>query len=214
MLLCSKCYAAELQVTKEYQAPELQEQRLAEHNKQIKLNELIGEATKIDQSIQLSSDIFNAKTIALVDIMKAIDIDESIVNKPYSKTEYSVNRIKHLVKVIFDCKNQITEAENEIRANQVNVNMLVNTLRDEERAKLKLQDINYQPATPKTPKPKSSGTAKAKKSSKIDMNEVNKWAAKIGMPSQLIHMRMLSKNMNAEAAARTFAAEMNITIKD
>jgi hypothetical protein len=203
-----------MNVVKEYQAPELQEQRLAEHHKQIAINDLVADSLKINQSIQLSTDIFNAKTVALVDIMRAIDADDSIANKPFSKTEYSVNRIKHLVKVIFDLKNQVTEAENEIRANQVNVNMMVNSLRTEERERLKLQDINYQPATPKTPKTKSSGTKQAKKGSKIDMNEVNKWAGKIGMPAQLIHMRMLSKNMNAEAAARTFATETGITIKE
>jgi hypothetical protein len=197
-----------------YQAPELQEARLAEHHKQIAINDLVADSLKIDQSIQLSTDIFNAKTVALVDIMRAIDTDESIPNKPLAKAEYSVNRIKHLTKVIFDLKSQVTEAENEIRANHVHVNMLVNTLREEEKAKLHLQDINYPITAPKSSKPKSSGTSKAKKSSKIDMNEVNKWAGKIGMPAQLVHMRMLSKNMNAEAAARTFAAEMNIIIKE
>lgn len=214
MLLCAKCYAAELQAVNAYQAPELQEARLKEHTETIKINQLIAESNKIDQSINLVSDIFNAQTVAIVDLVKAIDEDETVTNKPFARAQLVVDRIKHFSKVLFDAKEQITLAENAIRASQVYLNQQANQLREEERAQLKINDITYQPVTPKTPKPKSTGTKKVSAKAKVDMTEVNKWALKIGMPYNVIHMRMIKFNMNAEAAARTLATELNLPVKD
>lgn len=214
MLLCAKCYAAELKAVHDYQAPELQEARLQEYHKQVRLNELLADAAKQDQTVTLVSDLFNAETKSLIELLTAIDSSD-IENKPYARAEFTVNRIKTFQQALFEAKNKVVELENAIRADQVYLNQEANKLRDEERTKLKIADITYQPATPKTPKPKSDkGTKAAKKSSKVDMAEVQKWAGKIGMPVQLVHMRMLSKNMSAEQAARTFAAESGLTVKE
>lgn len=216
MLLCAKCYAAEMKAVNDYQAPELQEARLNEAHKQMRLNELMADAVKQDQTVTLVTDLFNAGTKALVDLLTVIDADPTVENKPYAKAQFTISRIDTFQKALFDAKEKVIELENTIRAHRVHLNTQANQLRDEERAKLKIADFSYQPATPKTPKPKSDkGTKAAKKSSKVDMTEVAKWAGKISMPIQLIHMRMLSKNMTAEQAARTFAAENGLPpIKD
>lgn len=217
MLLCAKCYKAEIEANNaalaENNTLEKQEERVVKATETIKINQLIAESSRIDQSIQLSSDIFNAQTIAIVELTKAIDDDANITNKPYAKAELAVERIKHFSKVLFEAKEQITLAENAIRASQVYLNQQADKLREEERAKLRIADISYQPTTPKTPKPKATGTKKVSTKAKVDMTEVNVWAGKIGMPYNVIHMRMIKFNMTAEAAARTLATELNLTIK-
>ncbi len=205
MLLCASCYAAEMKAVRDYQAPELQEARLQAAKEKRQINDLLEKSNKIDQSIQLVTDIFNAKTVALIEIMRSIDSDEAIENKPYARAEFAVNRIKHLTSVIFEQKKALTEAENEQRAIQVYLNQMANELRQEERAKLKIQDISYQPQAPKSPKTKTSGAKKVGAKPKIDMTEINIWANKVGVPGNVIHMVMIQKNMNAEAAARDFA---------
>lgn len=218
MLLCKKCYAAEIAANNaalaEINKPENQEARVKQMNETIKINQLIADSNKIDQSIQLVTDIFNAQTTAIVDLLKAIDDDATIENKAFAKASTVVDRIKHFSKVLFEAKEQVILAENAIRAGQVMANQLADKLRADEREKLKLNDIQYTPTAPKTPKPKSTGTRKVSTKVKVDMTEVNVWAGKVGMPYNVIHMRMIKFNMTAEAAARTLAAELNLTIKD
>ena len=212
--MCAKCIALEMEAVKAHQSVEKQEERLNEH-KQSESIRLLEASKQIDQSIALDIDIFNAKTTALVEICNTIDADESVVNKPLAKAEYAHSRITHLQKVIFDLKHQIDEAYNEQRAAQVYLNKVANELRAEERERLKVEDISYQPTVRKQPKPKAAGTKTAVKTSAKQMVEqANLWAAKIGMPGTVIHMRMLQKNMNAEEATRTFAAELGLTVKE
>lgn len=217
-LMCATCEANDIEAnriaTEANNTPAKQAERIEKATESIKLNKLISDSTKIDQSIQLVSDIFNAKTVALVDIMKAIDEDESIENKPFARAEYSVSRIKHLASVIFDAQKTITEAQNEQRANQVYLNQMMNQLKQEERDKLKIADINYVSTVPVVKKSKGTGTRKARTNSNIDMKEVQNWANKIGMPINVVHMRMLKFGWNAEKAARTFAADNNIPVKE
>src|SRR5215813_14337872 len=85
MLLCKSCFAAEMEANRiqseAHQTPEKQEERLNAAREQQNINSLINQANQIDQSIQLVQDIYNAKTIALIEIMKEIDGDNSIENK-------------------------------------------------------------------------------------------------------------------------------------
>jgi hypothetical protein len=217
ILECTKCYKADMDSVKDYQAPELQDARLAAHNEKLGLDSLIEQSVKIDQSIQLVTDIFNAQTVATDTLCKAIDADESITNKPYAKNKLTYDRVRTFQSALFDAKQKVVELENAVRANQVYLNTIINQLRETERAEFKFKDINYPVSAPKKPK-KSKAADKAGKTTKstsVNMADVIKWAAILNIPAaqQIIHMRMLSKQMNAEAATRSYALEHNITLK-
>src|ERR1043165_4495088 len=76
MWMCPSCKNKEAQLQKESHANA--DNRVAESNSQAK--NAIEQAKALDSAIQLSTDIFNAKTVAIIDIKNAIDTDESITN--------------------------------------------------------------------------------------------------------------------------------------
>lgn len=165
---------------------------------------LLAKSMQIDNAIQLHTDIFNAKTIAIVELKKAIEEDSSIENKHYKLAEVISERFKHLTQVIFDARQKQVDAQNEQKAIQVYLNQLVDKLSKEEREKLKLHDIEYKPSDKPVKKPS------AVKTKKFDKTEVREQAAKLteelGFPvaDSILQMICVSKNMTAEQAANHF----------
>lgn len=205
ILACKACQDREAQLQAESKANA--EQRVIDMHKVVdERSRLMDEAVKIDNSINLIQDIFNAKTIALAEVMKAINEDSSVENKPYARVDFAVNRKRHLQEVIFEQKRLLDEAQNELQVVQIYINNTLHELRDEERAKIKEQDINY-PARPvgKTPKPKSAGTKKVATKVKVDMTEMNKWAARVNTTGTVLHMMMIQKGITAKQAAADWA---------
>jgi hypothetical protein len=194
-LVCPDCKAKEL--LSESQAPA-----------QVKTS--VQMAREIDANVRVRTDVFNAATVSIVELKKTIDDDASIENKPYALASALMGRFEHFKKVIFDANETIVSANNNQRAIQVYLNQLSNTLRKEEREKLKIEDINYKPtvvkpATVKTPK------VAAPKKPKFDKAELKKWAAATGMPEFIIQSTAVARNITIEAAAKMVKAKFDAT---
>lgn len=196
ILMCPECSDKEIKLKEEMNRPENVAARVNEANE--RMNTLLQQSQKIDDSIQVTSDLFNANTVAIVELKKSIDSDESITNKPYALAEALTNRFSHLKQVIFERNEQNRTDGNEQKAIQVYLNNMANTLRAEEREKLKISDINYQPGAIKPVKPKLIKTSSAKK---LDKTELKKYAAELGVAEFTLQMLVVSKGITVEQAA-------------
>lgn len=140
MIVCQSCYTLEQSALKKTQSPEAVAERHAAST--------LERAQQVDYSIQVRSDIFNAETVSLHAIKEAIDTDDTITNKPYVMAEKVMERYKHYKDVVFELQQQAVEAGERQQATLRYLNNFANQLRVEEREKLKIQDISYQPKSP------------------------------------------------------------------
>jgi hypothetical protein len=161
----------------------------------IAISEVLKVSREVDNRVQVRTDLFNAATVAIQDLKKAIEADESITNKPYALALELHNRYNKMKSVIFELQEQVVEKTNEQKAVQIYLNQLANTLRAEERDKLKIQDINYQPRAIKMPV-----TAKTIKLSKkrLDKKELRQYATLLGVPEFTLQMICIQKNIDAK----------------
>ncbi len=213
MLMCAECTEKEEKLYAESQKPENIAARIAAIPSPTPaitdINEVLKASQNIDDSIQVRGDIFNAATTAIVELKKAIDDDANITNKPYALAETLKARFEHFKNVVFELQQQIVEAGNNQKAIQVYLNQLANTLRAEEREKLKISDLSYQPAKvkPATPKPiKTTGTQKSKK---LDKTLLRKVAAELGVPEFSLQMIVVSKGVTIEEAGKMLKASID-----
>jgi hypothetical protein len=159
----------------------------------------------LDSSIQIRTDLFNASTTAILDMKKSIDEDSTIDNKPFALALQLKARFDHFKQVVFEMNQKIVEAGNEQKAIQIYLNQLANTLRAEEREKIKLTDINYKPGTVKIEKPKAIKSS----TRKIDKVELRKYAAELGVSEFTLQMVVVSKGLTVEAAANILRRSIN-----
>lgn len=193
MLMCSSCIEKEMIAINNHQTPDKQESRAKEY--QINsLNDFLQRSRDIDDRIQIRQDIFNAQTIAIVELKTAIDADDSITNKPFALAEELDRRYKHLKQVIFEENEKQIERGNEQKAIQIYLNNLANQLRVEEREKLKLTDISYKPNDKKP-------VVKKINLKKFDKTELRLKAKEIGVPESVLQMIVVNKNMTIQQAA-------------
>lgn len=205
MWMCPECLAKEKSLTE--QSEKEADSRVAASR--ALSNNLINQARQIDDAIQLKEDIFNAHTVAIMDLKKAIDEDTAITNKPLALAEELHRRFTHLQQVIFDARSVLADAGNQQRAIQTYMNTISNQLRAEERAKLQLQDINYNPAVVKPAKVKKEGSStKARGPKKFDKDALRNVCAKYNVPIDVVQLMVVSKNMTPEAAAEFVAKTM------
>lgn len=169
---------------------------------------VVQQAKHIDESIQIQTDMFNAATVSIVELKKAIDSDESIVNKPYALAETLRTRFLHFKDVEFEAKKTENEAVNQQKAIQVYLNNLANQLHADEREKLKLQDLQYKPASVK-PTVKSVTTRQTRKTTKLDKVELRKFAAELGVSEFTLQMLVVQKGITVEAAANLLRRTIN-----
>lgn len=200
MYQCDECHAKDVA----HNSPEAQAARGEVYKAEQKV---LDEARAIDASIVVKTDLFNAATIAIVDLKKSIDLDESITNKPYVLAEQLKARFEHFKTVVFDLNQQLVEAGNQQKAIQVYLNNLANSLRAEEREKLKIADINYKPNLVKNPTIKTlktSGTS-SKKATKA---EIKKAATELGIPEFTLASFVLMHGGNLETAVSKIKASL------
>lgn len=209
-LLCRDCIEHEKQILlneinspegrkkmDEFQSPENQQARLDSYNSVVKPYEaLIANARKIDESIHLSTDIFNAKTVAFVDLRDAINANPDIPNdeKRFELARLCKERISHLQNVIFDLDKKKIDAYSEQKAWHLQLNDLANKLRSEERERLKISDIHYDVKLPKTVTPRSI-KVNPKKATKEELRAL---ASELKMPEYTIQLIMTSKGWTIE----------------
>jgi len=164
----------------------------------ININEVLTKSRDVDARIQIRTDLFNAETVSIVDMKKAIDEDETITNKPYALAVALQERYGKYKTVIFELNEKIMEESNKQKAIQVYLNNLANQLRADEREKLKINDINYQ-VSPVSGRKISTATSNIKVAKKkLDKAEVRKYAALLMMPEFTLQMICVQKNLSAE----------------
>lgn len=192
MWFCKDCWIKEASVTKDLPSVS---------NTQNVVQNVLQQAARIDNSVEVRTDLFNAHTVSIINLKAEIDNNPEIINKPYALAEELKNRFEKFKSVVFEYNEKIVEANNAQRAIQVYLNTLANSLRAEEREKLKIADINYKPISVKPLKPKSIGTTGTRKSTKLDKNELRKYAAELGIPEFTLQMLVVSKGITVETAA-------------
>lgn len=196
MLMCPSCAEKEDKAQAEANKPE---------NIAARLNNVIAKAREIDDSIEVRTDLFNAHTVAILDLKKAIDDNPSIENKPYALAEELKNRFEHFKTVVFEMNQKIVDAGNAQKAIQVYLNQLANQLRVEEREKLKISDINYKPTVVKPAKVAAIRTA----SKKFDKKELQKLASELGIDPFTLQMVVVSKGISLEQAGNMLRKSIN-----
>jgi DNA integrity scanning protein DisA with diadenylate cyclase activity len=196
MWFCDDCYEKEIQAqVANFRAKQ------AEMNPTITLPQI----REIDESVQIKTDIFNAATIAINELKATIDADSTIENKPFALATELMTRFTHFKNVVFEMNQKIVEAGNQQKAIQIYLNQLANSLRAEERAKLKIADINYKPTAPKTTTVKPIKTA----SKKLDKVELRKYASELGVSEFTLQMIVVSKGLSVEDAAHMLRRSIN-----
>jgi len=149
----------------------------------------------IDTTIKVRDDIFNIKTLSIVDMKAQIDADSTIVNKHFELAARQKARFLHLRTTLFDVRELEVDITSEMRTIQTFFNTHVNNLRTAEREKLKLSDISYQPTAPK-PQAKT----RKPKAPKFDKVELARLAKEIGIPEFTIQTICVSKGMTPQEA--------------
>ena len=206
MKMCLSCFNKEIEAQKELQKPENQQARVDS------MNNALSRAREIDNAVSVRTDLFNAATVSIVELKTLIDTDTSIENKNFALASELMARFEHFKSVVFEANTQIVEATNNQKAIQVYLNQLANQLRTEERAKLKIQDINYKPKdiSNKTVKPRAIKTAKAK----LDKVELRKYAAELGVSEFTLQMIVVSKGITVEKAADMLRRNLKESISE
>lgn len=192
MWLCPTCHAKELALQADNNTKDAQNRRVIEMNAHIVRNR------QQNETIELQSDVYNAKTEAIVELQKAIESDITIPTeqKFFALALAIQERYTANAQAIFDARKLLTEKGNEQRALQTYWQTLSNRLHAEERAKIKLQDMNYKPEapgkprikvpkTPKTGKTKSTGKPRQRQP-KLDLDLVKSLCKKHGVDTVLI----------------------------
>jgi len=215
---CNPCWDKEVELQAANNTPEKIAERKAAQpaikSTPVLDNEVVKMSQQIDATIQIRSDVFNAKTTAILDVKAAIDNDVNVTNKPYALAEVLKTKFEHLSSVIFDKNQEIMDATNEQRAIQVYLNNLANTLRAEEREKLKIQDIKYTPSPVKVPGVKSIKTTgvTTKKTpahkQKIDKEALKKYATELGISEFILQSIVIQKGVTVEKAADILRASI------
>lgn len=201
MWFCDDCWKLEEEAVKVNQLPENQEARvIASKDETLKL------AATIDNNIQVRTDLFNAATVAIVELKKVIDDSPLITNKPYALAEALKARFEHFKTVVFQLNEQLIDAGNNQKAIQIYLNNMANQLRAEEREKLKLADLSYQPKSPTKPTVRKISTQKVK----IDKTELAKYVKEIGVSEfmfiQIVNTRKCTLAEAAEIIKKSLEA--------
>lgn len=189
MWFCDECYEKEIQS----QVDNFREKQRLDGI----MPTSIDVSRQIDSTIQVRTDLFNAATISINQLKSIIDMDTSITNKPYALASELMVRFTTYKNAVFELNQKIVEAGNQQKAIQVYLNQLANSLRAEEREKLKIADINYKPTAPKSVTVKPIKTA----TKKLDKVELRKYAAELGVSEFTLQMVVVSKGLTVEDAA-------------
>lgn len=199
MALCRECVAKEI-------ASSLPSIPVADLTPSQVLNNTVLQMSKdIDSSIRVSSDLFNAGTVPIIELKNAIDKDDSIPadKKTYRLAEVLLERFNQHKKAIFDYQEKIVAEHTDQKAIQKYLNNMASQLQTEEREKLKIADINYKPEVIKEIKPK----VVKPKAEKFTNAEVKAACKQFGVDEFMVRMTMTAQQCSLlEAVHRVITA--------
>jgi hypothetical protein len=199
MWMCQECIDDEARLT-----------RISEQNAEARV--LVERSRKVDQSVTLVTDIYNAKTIPITELHAAIlqNTDIPDADKNFAFAMECQARLEHYQKIQFDHRQEQIEIDNTVRAWQSAVQTAAGKLQgkyQEEFEKQGNERINYKPTKPKSIKSAATpATAKPRTSVTKQIDEVRKWSAHYGVDASTVQMFLTSKvYKSAEEAARKLA---------
>ena len=204
MKMCISCFNKEIQAQIELVKTENQQARITT------MHDALERAKAIDSAVSVRTDLFNAATVSIVDLKAIIDNDETVNNKNFKLAETLMERFEHFRSVVFEANATIVNATNNQKAIQVYLNQLSNQLRAEERAKLKIQDINYKPKEVKPVKPRAITTARKK----LDKVALRQYASELGVSEFTLQMIVVSKGITVEKAADILRKNLRESISE
>lgn len=178
--------------------------------------DVIEKSHKVDETIKIQSDIFNAATVSFAELKASIDnaSDTSQAEKDFALFTEASNRIKTMNAAIIASEQALMKQKNERHGWLTQVQDLVATLRADYRAKAKSFDLSYEPVSPKTPKSKVPTSTTSNTFTKKVKDELNEAAAKYGVPAQMVRITMVQLRCNADVAAKRAAINMGLIPDD
>lgn len=202
IVMCPSCLAKEQALV--LSAKEERESKV----KQVQnFNEYIERSRQIDNSVTIKTDLFNAATVAIVELQASIEQDSSIppANKKFALADLCMERFLSYKEKIFSVREELIKLENEQRAYQIHLQSLGKELTEAERTKLNLSNLSYQPPAPKSPKPAGERKPSARK---FNMVEVKAAATKYNVPANMIQMIVTQRNVDVVEAAKIGAEQL------
>jgi len=167
-------------------------------NDVVQINNILKKAQAVVASVEVKTDIFNAQTVAIVDIAAAINADESIENKNGALADNLLAMYTSYKEKIFANQQENVELANKQNAIQKYLNELKNKLTEAERERYQLLDVNYHPSKVKMANKPINSPAKPKKYDKAD---IVKAAQRANVPVSVIQMLCVAKNMTPTQAS-------------
>ena len=210
ILMCPVCYDNEVKAQLTNNHPAKQEERV------LTMNNLVAEAKKLDEHIEVASDIFTAETISIGELKKVIECVGYNTWHPKNEqknTNFELSlrihdRFVRFQNAIFarnkETVRQNTEDANRQKAIQIYLNNLAVKLRTDEREAIKLRDIDYKPILPKTIKPKVPKVKKVK----FDRAELNRVATELGVELTTLQAIVVAKGCSVTEAGEIIKGMM------
>ena len=173
-------------------------------------NQVIQQMKQVDEKIETKADLFNASTVAIVQIKGAIWADSSIPDnkKQYAYTKVCADHFEKTQKAVFEMRQELLKTENEMRAWQVAAQTAAGQLTIAERENFKKLNVSYSPTPVKNIKPSNKGS-KPTRSYAGQKGELNEAAAKYNVAAALIRMTVLQRNVSADEAGRIVAEQLS-----
>ena len=202
MWMCSDCVDKNKLLSE--QSASKADERLANERERAtevqQVGNIIRQAMAIDSKIEVKSDLFNAETVSIVALATAIADDPLIPEKdrPSKLAELLLKRYQTYKEKIFSNQNENVELANKQSAIHKYLNDLKNQLTEVERERYKLLDVNYQPNKAKIANKPINSPAKPKK---YDKAEILKAAQRANVPTSVIQMLCVAKNMTPMQAS-------------
>lgn len=193
---CETCWKKEVEVI------EANQKRAKEVEQ---AQEMIARAGQIDQTIEVKQDIWNANTVAAIELRQAIMKDDSIPvdQKEYRYAKMTEERMLHLRKVIFDEEQALIAKKTEMRMWHTQTVETCAKLSAKYRAEFKDLNINYPEKPVKTVKPAAEKKSKKTGSAApmFNLAQAKELSAKYKVDVMVIRMTSIQHKVAADVAA-------------
>jgi hypothetical protein len=171
--------------------------------KYVQMNNVVQTFKQVDQTIHVAQDIYNAKTIPMIQLRAAIEQDENIPvgQKDFVFAQKCEEHMIHLKEILKKQRQEVEENENELRAWGTNQQVAIGKLRLELRGQFTARNIDYAPSKPKITKSSTKEKAPKSASKKVTAAQAREAAEKYGVNHVLVLMTAQGSNISAEDAA-------------
>ena len=172
------------------------------------LSQILKDSEKQDASLEIVQDVYNAKTVAAIELYAAIQQNTDIPadQKDYAFNKVMVVRYEALRAVILADEVALQAKKNEAAMWRTQIQQTTPKLRTELQEEFAKFHSNYKPEVKKV-KPAAVPSTKGKnRVSSAQLEEVGKYARQYGVDASTVQMMLVQKLFKtAEEAAKTLA---------